>query len=403
MSSMSKTHEQPPPALILLLAMGSGLAVASIYYSQPMLGLLATAMGSSSQGIGWVPTLTQMGYAIGILLLAPLGDRHDRRQIILVKSLLLVLVLLGCGLSGSLGMLLGTSLAIGLLATLAQDIVPAAASLAHESRRGKIVGTVMTGLLLGILLSRVVSGLLAEYLGWRSVFLLAALAIALFAVAAWRTLPHFAPTTTLPYRALLKSLYELWTQHGNLRRAVLAQGLLSVAFSAFWTTLAIMLQGEPFHLGSSVAGAFGLAGAAGALVAPMAGHWADKKGPGRVTQVGTGLCALSFALLCLGPWLAPAHQLALLVLVTLGFDLGVQATLIAHQTIVYGIDSNARSRLNAVLLVGMFIGMSVGSALGSALMARWGWQAVVLLATGSSLLAFLVRLGPRVTPIQVQA
>lgn len=407
MSSMCDTYEKGRPtdpgrqvaedggmtlSLVLLLATGAGLAVASIYYSQPMLGLLAAAMGSQAQGIGLVPTLTQLGYAAGILLLAPLGDRHDRRRIILIKSGLLAVALLGCGLAPSLNLLLAASLAIGLLATLAQDIVPAAVVLAPASRRGRIVGMVMTGLLLGILLSRVVSGLLAEYLGWRSVFLLAAGAVLLFGAAAWRWLPAFPVSSSLSYRALLASLLALFRQHGALRRAVLAQGLLSVAFSAFWATLALMLEGAPFHLGSSVAGAFGLAGAAGALAAPLAGQWADRRGPARVTQAGTLVCALSFALLGLQPWLTPQQQLWLLGLAIVGFDLGIQATLIAHQSIVYGIDPEARSRLNAVLVVGMFVGMAAGSALGSVLQAHWGWMAVVLLATLSSLLAFAVRL-----------
>jgi predicted MFS family arabinose efflux permease len=388
------TIQRPSPALVLLLATGAGLAVASLYYTQPMLGVLATSIGASDRAIGWVPTLTQLGYALGILLLAPLGDRHDRRHIILIKAALLTLALLAGGLAPSLGMLLAASLVIGLTATLAQDIVPAAASLTHESQRGQVVGTVMTGLLLGILLSRVVSGFVAEHFGWRSMFFLAATSVALIGVAAWRGLPRFAPTTTLPYRALLRSLLDLLSRYPALRRAALAQGLLSMGFSAFWSTLAVMLHAAPFHLGSAVAGAFGLAGAVGALAAPLAGRLADRKGPALVTRLGTGLTAASFALMCLSPWLPPGAQLWLLGLGTIGFDLGVQATLIAHQTIVYGIEPAARSRLNAVLFVSMFVGMATGAALGSALLSQWGWTAVTGMAMVSALSAFAVRSWP---------
>lgn len=391
--SSPPTIAQPSFRQVLLLASGAGLAVASLYYSQPMLGILASAIGASGGTIGWIPTLTQLGYAQGILLLVPLGDRHDRRSIILIKSALLVAALLACALSPSLPALLLASMAVGLTATLAQDIVPAAATLAPEAQRGKIVGTVMTGLLLGILLSRVVSGFVAEHFGWRATFHLAAAAVALIGIATWRGLPRFSATTTLSYRALLASLLDLLRRHKALRQATLAQGLLSMGFSAFWSSLAIMLHAEPFHLGSAAAGSFGLAGAAGALAAPQAGHLADRKGPELVTRLGTALTALSFAALCLSPLLSTTGQLWLLAGGAIAFDLGVQASLIAHQAIIYGIEPGARSRLNAILFVGVFIGMAAGSALGSALLARFGWIAVTGLATAASLAAFAARLG----------
>lgn len=387
-----------PLSLILLLATGAGLAVASLYYSQPMLGILGTDIGASARATGFVPTLTQLGYALGILLLAPLGDRFDRRRIILIKAAVLCAALLVAGASPGIGVLLAASLVVGVSATMAQDIVPAAATLAPEASRGKVVGTVMTGLLLGILLSRVVSGFVAEHFGWRAMFLAAAGSIALVGLAAWRGLPRFKPTTGLAYRHLIASLGQLWQRHPALRRAAWAQGLLSVGFSAFWSTLAVMLHGEPFHLGAAAAGAFGLAGAAGALAAPIAGRLADRRGPELVTRLGAGLVVLSFASMALAPLMPVQAQLGLLVAAAIGFDLGIQASLIAHQTIVYGIDAGARSRLNAVLFTSMFIGMAAGSALGAMLLAQWGWMAVVALATVSSLMALGVRLWHRAVP-----
>jgi predicted MFS family arabinose efflux permease len=402
MSSIQSTHETPQtggyadakplaPQLILLLAAGAGFSVATLYYSQPILGILGADIGASDHAIGLVPTLTQLGYALGILLLAPLGDRHDRRTIILIKAALLIAALLLGGFAPSIAWLLVASLSIGLTATLAQDIVPAAATLAPLAQRGRVVGTVMTGLLMGILLSRVVSGLVAEHFGWRAIFFVAAASIALIGIAAWRGLPRFEPTTNLSYGALLGSLLTLWRRHAALRHAALAQGLLAVGFSAFWSTLAVMLHGAPFHLGSAVAGSFGLAGAAGALAAPLAGHLADKRGPQLVTRLGTGLTALSFAFLSLAPLLSPSAQLWLLGLGAIGFDLGVQATLIAHQTIVYSIEPGARSRLNAVLFVGMFVGMASGAALGSLLLSQWGWVAVTGMSAVAALGALIVR------------
>jgi predicted MFS family arabinose efflux permease len=388
-------HPDPLPTwLVLLLAVGAGTAVATLYYSQPMLGVINADFGTGTFAIGWVVTLTQLGYALGILLLAPLGDRYDRRQIILAKASVLCVALVLAGLSPSRDLLLAASFAIGLSATLAQDIVPAAAVLAPPAHRGKAVGAVMTGLLLGILLSRVVSGLVAEHFGWRAMFFAAAGSLALLMAALWRGLPHFAPVTTLSYGSLVGSLRALWVHHRALRRAALAQGLLSVAFSAFWSTLAVMLHDEPFRLGAAAAGAFGLAGAVGALAAPVAGRLADTWGPERVTRLGAGLVAVSFAIMLAMPWVSPRAGLWLVGASAVGFDLGVQASLIAHQTIIYGIDPAARSRLNAVLMVSVFIGMAVGSSLGSQLLASWGWMSVTVMATLAALAALGVRSWP---------
>lgn len=383
-----------PGTLVLLLAAGAGLAAATLYYSQPMLGVLAGEFNASATAIGWVPTLTQLGYALGLILLAPLGDRFDRRRIILAKTAVLCLALLLAAAAPSIVLLLVASLAIGVSATLAQDIVPAAATLAAESSRGKTVGTVMTGLLLGILLSRVVSGFVAEHAGWRSVFVMAAVTIALLGVALWRGLPRFIPTTQMPYLALMASLFTLLQRYAGLRRAALAQGLLHLAFSAFWSTLAVMLHAAPFYLGSAAAGAFGLAGAAGALAAPLAGKVSDRKGPEMVTRVGAGLVVVAFITMAISSrdGGGPLWMIAVGALV---FDLGVQATLIAHQSIVYSLEPAARSRLNAVLMGSMFIGMATGAWLGSQALVQFGWTGVCALAALAGSGALVVRLWPR--------
>lgn len=382
-----QTPSTLPMSLVLLLAAGAGFSVASLYYAQPMLGTLAEQFKASSAAIGLVPTLTQLGYAAGILLLAPLGDRYDRKRIILWKAAALLLALVMAAAAPGLGVLYLASALIGLSATLAQDLVPAAATLAPDAQRGKIVGTVMTGLLLGILLSRVISGALAQQAGWRIVFVAAAVGIALLMLMLWRRLPSFTPTSSLPYSALLGSLLTLLRKHPALRRAALAQGSLAIAFSAFWSTLALMLHQPPLSLGSAAAGAFGLAGAAGALIAPLAGTVADRRGPELVTRLGAGLVLLAFLLMAALPGNLVAIAVGALV-----FDLGFQASLIAHQTLVYGIDPGARSRLNAVLIGAMFIGMSLGSWLGGLAMGQFGWRGVCLLAALAAAVALALRL-----------
>jgi predicted MFS family arabinose efflux permease len=377
-------------ATTLLLSCGAGLAVSGLYYNQPLLALMGRDFGTSPRGLSWVPTLTQLGYALGILFLTLLGDWTDRRRVILVKGILLSATLAATALAHSLPALLATSLLLGLFATMAQDIVPAAASLSDDAHRGKTVGTVMTGLLLGILLSRVASGLAGSRIGWRGVYLVASGSIALFLVPTWKALPRMPATIPVGYGKLLGSLVELWMRHPAVRRAAFAQGAVSVGFSAFWSTLAVMLQGS-HHVGSDVAGAFGLAGAAGALGAPVAGRLTDRQGSRRVVGIGATLVALSFLFLFATGSLPGWTFLPALAIGTVGFDLGYQFCLISHQSLVYGLEPAARSRLNAILFVGMFLGMSAGSALGGFLLASLGWNAVLLLGAISGVATLILR------------
>jgi len=372
--------------LVALFALGAGLSAASLYYNQPILTQMAAALGATPRQIGMVPMLTQLGYAGGILFFAPLGDRFDRRRTIVVKLLALCAALAWAGAASSVGALAAASLAIGLVATAAQDFVPAAAALAPPSARGKIVGMVMTGLLLGILLSRLLSGVVSEWLGWRAVYFGAAALIALLAAVSALRLPAIAASTSEPYLTLLRSMARLWRELPALRRATLSQALLSVAFSAFWSTLALAIAAPPFQLGSAAAGLFGLAGAAGAVAAPLAGSIADRRGPNVVIRGGALLVIASFSAMALRP-----SSLGLLIVGTVSFDLGVQACLISHQTIVYGLNPAARSRLNAVLVCSMFLGMSLGAAVASQVLARYGWPGVLTFGAAAATLALMVR------------
>ncbi|WP_416759863.1 MFS transporter [Roseateles sp. So40a] len=373
-------------ALVLLLAVGAGLSVAPLYYAQPMLGLLSTEFHASASQIGLIPMLTQLGYAVAILLLSPLGDRIERRRLIAYKSVALLLALLTAAASPNLIALCLASVGIGITASLAQDLVPAAATLAPDAQRGQTVGTVMTGLLLGILLSRVVSGTLAQTLGWRWVFGIAAVSILGLGLALQRGLPRMPPTNRMPYGELLRSMVTLTRRHAALRTAAATQLLLAVGFSAFWSTLAVMLH-QSMNLGSAAAGAFGLAGAAGALAAPLAGRVADKRGARAVIRLGAMLVLVSFLAMGLMP-----GNLWVLVAGTVLFDLGVQSCLVAHQSIVYGLEPPARSRLNAVLIGAMFIGMASGAWLGAMALQWLGWRGVCGLAVITSALALFLRL-----------
>ncbi|HFZ8995359.1 TPA: MFS transporter [Citrobacter freundii] len=377
--------------VIFVLAAGAGFSVAALYYAQPLLPLLGRDLSLSMTGMGLVPTLTQVGYALGILFLLPLGDRYDRRLLILLKSLLLALFLFMYSLVGQLHSLLLVSLLTGMAATMAQDIVPAAAILAPEGKQGKTVGVVMTGLLSGILLSRTVSGLLGAAFGWREMYQLAALSILLTALLLWRVLPRFTSHSSLSYPALMASMAHLWRRWPALRRAALAQAFLSISFSAFWSTLAMMLW-EHYRMGSAAAGAFGIAGAAGALAAPLAGHLTDKIGAEKVAQLGAVLVIVAFAAMFLLPFLPVQGQWLLIALSAVGFDLGLQSSLVAHQNLVYSLEPQARGRLNALLFTLVFTGMALGSVLGSQIYTLANWEGVVGLATVSGVIALVIRL-----------
>lgn len=365
-------------ALIYAMAATTGLAVANIYYNQPMLGLMEHDLPGGLTPL--VPTVTQLGYAAGLFLLVPLGDQLERRGLILAQFLALAAALVVTALAPGAAALLVGSLMVGALATVAQQIVPLAAHMAPEERRGAVIGKVMAGLLCGILLSRTVAGIVAQHAGWRSMFWLGAPLAVASGVVLRAMLPVSQPERGPSYPALLGSLWHLWRELPILRRATLTQALLFAAFSAFWSILALHLQ-QSGH-GPSVAGLFGLVGAAGILAAPLAGHLADRRGPRTAITVGTLLTILGWGVSAGVPGLTG------LALGCILLDLAVQGALISHQHIVYALRPDARSRINTLFMGGMFLGGAAGSALAMMAWHEAGWQGTGLLGVMLGGLAF---------------
>lgn len=384
MSQTDNTHE-PGKKLVFALACACGIAVANIYYNQPMLGVITRSFpGELAPNL--IPTATQLGYATGLLLLVPLGDLLERRRLIVSQFLVLALALLLAAIAPTGWALLGASLFVGISATVTQQIVPAAASLASENRRGAVVGSVMSGLLSGVLLSRILSGFIAAHFGWRDMFLLGIPLVLTGAIAMALLLPLSQPTTSMRYASLLRSLLDLWREEPKLRRATLIQGLLFAAFSAFWTILALHLEQPSFHLGADAAGLFGIVGMVGVLAAPVAGSLADRRGAGQV--IFTGASAALIAWLVLGVW----NSLAGLILGVVLLDFGVQSALVSHQQVIYGLRPQARNRVNTLFMVGMFVCGSLGS--GCAMLA-WkvaAWPGVAAFAISVALAASLGQL-----------
>ncbi len=347
------------------------MSVANIYYNQPLLGALRLSFPDGAAWIGVVPTATQLGYAAGMLLLAPLGDRFDRRKLILLQIAGLSVALLVAAAAPALPVLAAASLAIGVLATIAQQAVPFAAEIAPPAERGAAVGTVMSGLLLGILLARTAAGFIAEYLGWRAVFCASVAALLALAVVIMLRLPRSTPTSTLRYPQLLASLWHLAVELRELRYAAATGAAMFAAFSAFWPALTLLLAGAPFHYGPQAAGLFGAVGAAGALAAPYAGKSADKRGPHAVIALGIWLVAISFAIFAVS-----ARSLAGLVIGVIVLDVGVQAAQISNQSRIYALKPEARSRVNTVYMVCYFIGGAIGSSAGVEAWHAGGWLGV---------------------------
>ncbi|WP_334183633.1 MFS transporter [Novosphingobium sp.] len=361
-------------ALVFALAASAGLTVANIYYGQPMLGLMERDF--SGAAITYVPTATQLGYAAGLLLLVPLGDLLERKRLIVAQCIALSVALALVALAPTGGTVLAASLLVGLLASVAQQIVPLAANLAPEDKRGAVVGTVMAGLLCGILLSRTLAGFVGGAFGWRAMFWLAVpLALMTAGLMAWQ-LPRSHPHRGgLGYLGLMASLRDLWREFPALRLATFTQCTQFGVFSVFWTILALHLQEPRFGLGSQVAGLFGVLGAAGVLAAPIAGRIADRRGPHPVIVAASALTLVSW--LVFGFW----TSIAGLIVGVLLLDFAIQASQISNQSIIYALRPEARSRINTVYMASMFFAGSASSGAATVAWHNSGWSGVVVLGT----------------------
>ncbi len=372
------------PVKTLAMAMAAGIAVANIYYNQPMLAVIERDFPNSA-GIGLIPTATQLGYAAGLLLLVPLGDLTDRRRLIVIQFIMLAATLVIAALAPSAGVLIAASLLVGASSTVAQQIVPFAASLAAPERRGRTLGTVIAGLLCGILFSRTLAGFVASHAGWREMFWLG-IPLALIGAASMALLlPRNHPHADLGYGRSLLSLVALWREEPALRSAALTQAALFASFTVFWTILALHLEEPAFGLGPEVAGLFGILGAAGILAAPIAGRLADHRGPHLVIYLGAAATLASWLLF--GLW----DVMTGLIIGVVLLDFGMQSALVSNQHIVFALRPEARSRLNTVFMTAMFLGGAAGSAGATFAWGLGGWAAVSLFGGLLSVLALVLK------------
>ena len=350
--------------LVWMMAVACALSIANLYYVQPLLAEMGRSFRVSVNQIGFVATLMQLGFATGLLLVVPLGDRYNRRTLIVSMLGVVTLALILVALAPTITVLAIAGFVLGFATVVPQIIVPLAASLAAPFERGRVVGTVMSGLLIGILLARTVSGIIGAYLGWRAVYWSAAVIMIMLALALRFLLPGDQQRSTMSYGQLLRSLGSLIRTEPVLREAGVFYALSFGAFSAFWVTLTFFLQTPPYHYGSAVAGLFGLVGIAGVFSASFVGRLADRFPVRYVT--GLALLIVLFSFLCM--WLT-GHWLWGLVIGVILLDLGTQAAHVSNQTRIYSLNPDARNRLNTVYMVTGFMGGALGSYLGT-----WGWS-----------------------------
>lgn len=373
------------------LGVACAVGVASLYYNQPLLSVIGHSLGADARQVGFVAVATQVGYAAGLLFLVPLGDVAERRALMLRMYVGVTVALVLAGLAQNLPWMIAASVLIGVMASVTHVALPMAPDLAPHEQRGRAIGTVMTGLLLGILLARSFAGWLSRLNGWRTVFLVAAVMNAVFIPFISRGMPRMRPRESLTYAETMKSLWTLFRTEPLLREAGVIGGLVFASFSCFWTTLVFMLQAH-YGMGAGVAGTFGFVGAAGALTAPLAGRLADKRGTRFVVTTAGAVLTASYVLL----WLSESAHMTLamhmlgLVIGVIVLDVGAQMMQVANQTRIFGLGAQARSRLNTIYMTMYFVGGALGSALATLAWSRWQWDGVCALE-----LTFLAAAGVR--------
>jgi predicted MFS family arabinose efflux permease len=376
----------PLPFLGLACAVG----VSTIYYSQPLLVAMAHTYNATAGHTGFVAVATQVGYAIGLLFFVPLGDVLERRALMMRMYGAVAVGLLLVAMAPTLAWLIAGSVVIGMLASVTHIVLPIAPDLVSHQERGRAIGIVMTGLLLGILLARTFAGWVSHIHGWRYVFVVAAVLNAGFVPLLRRVMPKLPPKQNLKYSNAMRSLWTLFRSQPLLRESTILGALIFASFSCFWTTLAFLLD-RHYGMGPGVAGTFGVVGAAGALVAPIAGRLSDKFGSRWVISVGMAFLAASYLILWGGEmlWVSTATHMAVIVLGVVVLDVGAQMCQVANQTRIFGLVPSARSRINTVYMTVYFTGAAIGSAMATTAWVHWKWNGVCILALGFIALAAL--------------
>lgn len=385
MKNLNKNSVTLTLGMTLLFAISGGLSVANLYYNQPLLVEIAKTFNTTSHNTGLISTFTQLGYALGIFLFVPLGDIKEKKKIILILMGLVVIALLGVATAKTILWMYFSSFVVGLTNISPQIMIPLATELADSREKGKVVGIIVSGLLIGILLARTISGFIGYIFGWRSMFIFASLIMFILLIVLFFKLPKTKPNVTLTYKNLLKSVLRLIAKYPILRQASLLGAFLFGAFSNFWTTLTFMLQSPYYNMNTNQIGLFGLIGIVGALGASLIGRLNDKKESTIIIRLCIVLSIISYFIFQIF-----SLNLAWVIIGIILLDFGIQGAQVSNQTKIYSINPDERSRLNTVFIVSNFIGAAIGSLLGSWAWNLYKWNGVCLVGLIMLLVALII-------------
>jgi len=369
---------------ITFMAISAGVCVANIYYNQPILKDIALSLHTSESNVGLISVLAQAGYGFGLFFITPLGDKFNRKKLILGLQILLIAALLGMVfIENRIGIFI-MSLIIGVCSVAAQVILPMAASL-ETKNKGKTISLIFSGILIGILAARVFSGFIADWLGWHYVYAISSVMVLVTALMIHFSLPNIKQDFTGNYTSLLQSALQQIGRFAKLRQTALLGAIVFGAFCSFWTTLTFHLGGAPFNYGTDTIGLFGLLAIAGALGAPYVGKLIDQGNPAKAQLYTTGLLVVSILLLKIFPYDVWAIVIAVLLL-----DVGVQATQLINIATIYSLDEKANSRINTIYMTSYFIGGALGTYIGVQCWKYGGWDVVTSQLTLWSIMAFII-------------
>jgi predicted MFS family arabinose efflux permease len=390
-SGLPNTSVSPPaPAIasrgkIVMMAVIAGAVITNIYATQPILPLISSGQGIDLTTVDLVAGAALLGFAFGLAFLLPLGDRFDRRKLVLGQIAVAFLFGLAAAFAPGVWALIAASFGLGVVSCVPQQLVPFAAVMSRPEERGRSVGTVVSGIMVGILLGRTISGVVGAAWGWRAVYgVEAAFMIPVF-IAAALLLPRGVPTTNLSYGKLLASLWPLARDNRPIRESMIVQALLWACFNAFWVNLAALLSDGPWHLGSAWAGGFGIIGAAGALAASLGGRATDRLGSRTVIGASIGIVTLAFLLLA-----GAETSIIFLVIGVIVLDIGVQSGLVSNQTRAFAVDPKAQGRINSLYMTATFLGGALGVTISGWIMTRYGWSGIVVFGIALGLIALAI-------------
>ena len=366
------SHPVASHAKIIMMAVIAGAVITNIYCTQPILPLIKASLGVDLAMVDLVAAAALLGFSTGLALLLPLGDRFDRRKLVLAQIACAFVFAIAASVSPGIWALIAASFGLGIVSCVPQQLVPFAAVMSSPHQRGRNVGTVVSGIMVGILLGRTIAGVVGAAFGWRAVYGMEAAFMVPVWIAAAKLLPQGTPSTDLSYGRLLASLWPLARDHRPIRESMIIQALLWACFNAFWVNLAALLATGPWHLGSAWAGGFGIIGAAGAFAASLGGHLSDRRGTRHVIGWSIGIVTLAYLLLS-----GANYSLTLLVIGVIVLDIGVQAGLVSNQTRAFAVDPKAQGRINSLYMTATFFGGAVGATVSGWLMSRFGWSGIV--------------------------